>query len=914
MKSLRSLLALALVLVAVPAWAQRQTGSITGAVTDEQGGALSSVTVTLTGKAGAKTAATDAEGVYRFPAVDPGIYEIRAEMSGFQGVRQETVVVSIGQQLTIDFALKVASMAETVDVVETAPVVDVTSSSTSNTVSQDLLFNMPFSRTAIQLLNTAPGVNNFTAYGGGASTGNSLLLDGVETRDPDGGSEWVFPNFNWIEEVQLGGIGAAAEYGGFTGGIVNSITRSGGNRFAALFDGQYTRGSWSTDNIQPEQAALNPNLTPDKTVKYLDVTAQLSGPLIRDKLFFFASVQRFENNYDPPGARTLRTEVSPRFLLKTSYQPRQQDQVTLLLEYDRYNQTGRGSTLAEQDASVEQDSPEVVWNLQWRHLFGSKTFGEIKYTGWTGFFDLNPQFNRTSSGHFDATSNAYTVSSGYTAYYDRGRNQLNAAVSHFADAFGKHDLKFGLEIERSRVRNRLSYTNNLFYYDYTAYYPVGQYYAYNYGYDLNGRNSRESVYVQDAWKPTDRLTINAGGRADFIRGKSPDGPKVYDVKNYQPRLGFAFDLTGDQKTVVKGHYGQYYEGAFFAPWSRATPGKQDFVGYCYDPGGDVTGPEGNTFGECNRLPLSTLYRVDPDIKHPRVDEWTAGIERALSGDVRLAVTGISRDSKNFINSVLPDARWTPITLVSDLEDREITPYRWANPSESNTNFLITNPAGFEYRDPSGNVLGVADPYRKYRALMVVLSKRYTHRWQGQISYVLSKTEGTVDNNDFAASTGASRQYETPTTGILNADGLNTNDRRHEIKAYASVQVPVIEVGINASFRSMSGRPYTPFQGFRSRDINFPFSAGRTVLLEPRGSRRRERENIVDLRLEKIFKTGDTEKFGLYADIRNVFNSSTPIVVVTRVPEEAILGVDVPFGAPRTLTPPRQFTLGARWSF
>lgn len=913
MRSLRTCVAVSLALLAAPAWAQRVTGSITGTISDEQGGALPGVVVTLTGKAGSASNTTDPRGIYRFPAVDPGSYELRAEMSGFQG-RQENVIVSIGKQLTIDFALKVAGRAETISVVGEAPVVDVTSSSTDNTISQDLLFNMPFSRTAIQLLNTAPGVNNFSAYGGGASTGNSLMLDGVDTRDPDGGSEWVFPNFNWMEEVQLGGIGAAAEYGAFTGGIVNSITRSGGNRFQGLFDGQYTRGSFAGNNITPEHLAKNPSLTTDKTVKYLDVTAQVSGPVVRDKLFFFASVQRFQNNYDPPGARTLRTEVSPRFLLKMTYQPRQNDQLTTLIEYDRYNQTGRGSELAVQEAAVEQDSPEIVWNAQWRHLFGSKTFGEVKYTGWWGFFDLNPQFNKDLSGHFDLTSNAYTVSGGYAAYYDRGRNQINASLSHFAEAFGKHDLKFGLEIERSRVRNRSSYTNNLFYYDYTASYPVGQYYAYNYGYDLSGRNSREALYVQDSWKPTDRLTINPGFRVDFIRGKSPGGPTVYDVKNYQPRIGFAFDVTGDQKTVLKGHYGQYYEGAFFAPYSRATPGKLDYVGYCYDPEGDVAGSLGNTFSECNRLPLSTLYRMDPNIKHPRMDEFTAGLERAVTADVRLAVTGIWRENKDFINSVIADARWEPITLETDLEGRSIDAYRWANQDASDKSFLITNPTGFAYRDPSGKVLGTANAYRKYRALMVVLSKRYTHRWQAQLSYVLAKTEGTVDNADFGASSGASRQFETPTTGLVNVDGLNGNDRRHEFKGYASVQVPVIEVGINASFRALSGRPYTPFQRFASRQINFPFSAGRSVLLEPRGNRRRPTEYLLDLRLEKNFKRGTGDHFGLYADIRNVLNRSTPTVLVTRVPDESILGADVPFEAPRTLTPPRQVTLGARWSF
>ena len=121
-----------------------------------------------------------------------------------------------------------------VDVVGEAPVVDTTSSATNNQLSQDLLFNMPIRQgnTATNLLNFAPGINDSAAYGGDASSGNGLLIDGVDTRDPSGGTAWTFYNYNIVEEVQFTGIGAPAEYGAFTGAIVNTITKSGGNQFA----------------------------------------------------------------------------------------------------------------------------------------------------------------------------------------------------------------------------------------------------------------------------------------------------------------------------------------------------------------------------------------------------------------------------------------------------------------------------------------------------------------------------------------------------------------------------------------------------------------------------------------------------------------------------------------------------------
>ena len=89
-----------------------------------------------------------------------------------------------------------------------------------------------------------------------------------------------------------------------------------------------------------------------------------------------------------------------------------------------------------------------------------------------------------------------------TYYDDRARNQVNASISHYAEGFGKHDLKFGVEVERSKVRDRYGYIDGIYYYDLTEYYPKGQYVAYDYGYDSEGRNERESLYAQDSWKPT----------------------------------------------------------------------------------------------------------------------------------------------------------------------------------------------------------------------------------------------------------------------------------------------------------------------------------------------------------------------------------------------------------------------------
>lgn len=913
------LVALVLAALTLPLAAQSLTGSVSGTVKDAQGGVLPGATVTLTGKTGARTAVTDGAGNYRFQAVEPGTYSLQVALTGFLGKKQENVIVSIGGDAHADFALGVGGLTDTIEVVGEAPVVNTTSSATPSALSQQNLFLLPIrpNNAATDMLNYLPGVNSGSAYGGDADTANGLLLDGVDTRDPEGGSAWTFFNFNILEEVQVSGLGVPAEYGSFTGAVVNSVTKSGGNHFAGLFEAYYTNDSLGSDNITSEIVRQNASLKDAARItKLIDVTAQLSGPLIKDKLFFFASAQRYERETDPAGPVTRRHEVSPRFNAKLTWQPSTNDTVIGTFQDDTYNIIGRIPSaytyVATDEVTNREDAPELVWGTQWRHLFGSHTFTEIKYTGWSGYYDLNPEVNKP--GHVDISGQP-TVSQGWFYYADRSRNQVNASVSHYAEAFGRHDLKFGVEVERSKVRSRYGYVGDILYYDYAAYYPAGQYTAYNYGYDIQTRNQRESFFVQDSWKPTDRLTINAGARLDLVRGYSDvTGDKLYDAKNVAPRVGFAYDITGDGRTVLKGHYGQYYEGAFSLVFSPATGGIEDFVLYAYDPAGDKCGPEGNCFTEYSRS-VTPIYRVDPDIKHPRVDEITAGLERGLTKDLRLSVTGIWREDKNLQGSLSPSGRWERISLANGLTGGTVPAYTWVNREDSETDLIVTNPDGFQYLDVNGNVLGTARAVRKYKAVIFELDKRFSNRWQGRISYVLAKNEGSQDNDGFE-SYGKSTLYESPSRALVNRYGRLTNDRTHEVKVMGSYQIPKIDLTVGAFFQYVSGRTYTPFQQFRSSEINYvAASSGRRVLLEPLGSERNPASTLLSLRFEKTFTVAGSNRLGVFADLSNALNAHYTTVTQDRYPSVDITGVGaVPYGAPSAITAPRQISFGARWSF
>ncbi len=937
---MRNTLALTLLvlLAALPLAAQTLTGTVSGTLRDEQGLVLPGVTVTLTGKTGSRLAVTDADGTFRFLGVAPGTYSVTAELTGFRTRRQDNVEVNIGRVSPVPLVLAVGTLTEAIEVVGESQVVDVTSSATDNDLSQDMLFNLPIrpSNAATDLLNFLPGVNDGSAFGSNSDYGNALLLDGVDTRDPEAGSAWTFFNFNIVDEVQVGGLGAPAEYGAYTGAVVNTLTKSGGNRFSALFDVYYTKGSFAGDNVSDADVEANPSLAESSIDnKRLDLTAQLGGPIVRDKLFFFLSAQRYELDQNPAGPRTSRTEVSPRFNTKLTWQPTPNDDLSFNFQWDYYNVTGRptiGSNLDTDDQTVNQDSPEAYWGVQWRHLFGSRTFMEIKYFGWWGYYYLDPKVAIPSA--FDGTTQAYTGGAFYYYLADRGRNQVNASVSHYADAFGKHDMKFGLEIERSTVRSQYGYNQGLYYYDYTYYYPARQYLAYGYSYDIEGRNERLSLYAQDAWQPSERLTINAGVRVDFDRGVSPAlDETVYSVTNWAPRLGFAWDVTGDNRTVVKGHYGQYYDGIYFANFSAAVPGFEPSIGYFADPAGDVCGPLGNCFSAFDEFPIPQA-RIDPNIKHPRVDEWTLGIERAITRDVRLSATGIWRSDKNMQGAVYPDARWQRITLTSaddgntpGLNGIPVTAYEWTNRDESELNYFLTNPDGYQYLAPDGSVAATGVGKREYKGLMLVLDKRHSNRWSGRVSYVYADTEGTINNSGSNTFGGESWSifWQTPTISTVNVVGPISYTPTHELKVYGSYKIPKIEFGVNAYYRYLTGIAYAAYQRFGSRDINYPRSSGRSPFIEPRGDRRVPSLSLLDLRLEKEFRLGEGNGvLGIYADVKNIFNSGTASDVNARYPRASVAQfdeatgaaefLDIEFEAPTALVFPRRWFIGARWSF
>ena len=668
-RTLLTLLAAALLCSPLPALAQiGQTAALTGTVTDATGAVLPGATVTVAGETligGSRTAVTDADGRYRFPALPPGKYTVTTELASFKKFEQD-VVLELGQTITLDAKLEVGGLTDVISVRGESPQVDVRSSATQKNLTTEVMENIPFTnRFGPGAMLMAPGVHptNYSAYGSGGSSSNSYMIDGVDVSDPEGGTIWLFANHNWIQEVQVIGLGASAEYGGFTGVASNSLFRSGGNMFNGLFETLYENDAMTGENVSDEVLELNEDLTPGKTHYVTDSTIQIGGPIKRDKAWFFTSFQYYRPKTapagyppDPPhdylglaGAPLVgpeaREEKSPRFLFKPTLKLGDNDQITGFFETDSYTVDGRaiGSNVGR-EAGLHQDSPELAWNGNYTRVLSSTSVFDIKYSGFWGYYYLTPYNGMETPGWYDVDEDFYAVNSYYYYKADRTRNQANATLTKFASGFaGEHNFKFGAEFERSNVKSEYGYPGGMYV---NASFGV-PYYAYLYdGYLTDNRNGRISLFAQDSWTIGSRFTFNPGVRFDRNTGynKALDR-QVFKTNSIAPRIGFAWDVTGDSRTVVRGHYGWYFDGSKASYYNLLDPNQSPFYGAYIDE-------HLNVISDVYLITPGTNRIMDEDIKHPRMKQSILGLERDLGRSFSVGVTGIWRDNDQFIDDVL----------------------------------------------------------------------------------------------------------------------------------------------------------------------------------------------------------------------------------------------------------------------
>ncbi|HPW17696.1 MAG TPA: TonB-dependent receptor [Candidatus Aminicenantes bacterium] len=880
-KKILSLLALILFVGPVAFAQSRDTGAIRGAVTDDQGQPLPGVSVTVTSPnlMGSRVFVTDAQGQFRFPALPPGDYQVKAEIQGFGTVIRENLRLSTTTTLTVDIEMKPASVTEEVTVIAKSPTVDVKSTETASvTLSNEILRNIPYNQFTADIVNLAPGVVDNVAFGASQNTGIAYTMDGVNVADPDAGSAWVFSDHNIIEEAKVMGIGLPAEYGNFTGVIFNLITKSGGNQFSGHFEFNFqgyqaTSKFWQATNNQA-YAGDFPDLTSPSSW-LMDLNGHVGGPIVRDKLWFYTGVQFYRTKDRATGFPEDIDYKQPRFFIKLTSQLSNTLNVNAMFQATSYNGINRGAgATTSPEACVTQESPDWLAGFNLNKVLSSTTFFDLKTNYFRGRYYLDPEVDFSVYSHFDLNDNMLYDSAGSFYYADRARFGTNASVTHYAEDFlaGSHEFKFGAEFERSMVRNRYGFTgtggalgDHIKYIDLDDGWYTGPYLAYQYqGYDNNTRYTRLEGFAQDSWQVSKRLNLSLGVRYSMNWGdvKYVDGP-VYKTNRLAPRLGFTFDVLGDKTTILKGHYGQFTEGMFASFHDRMNPDQayHDYVSYYYDPGD-------SQWHEWERIVHESLYSMDPDIKHPYMEQFTAGLERELFKDTSVGVTYINRRWKNIIGPIDRAGDYDRISYYVPELGRSFQIYERTAATLGTYDYLITNLV----RDDAHWVMDT--PYRKYSGLEVLFNKRFSNRWQLLASYVYGKATGTMDNG-FGDDIGYGGNTYDPNFWI-NADGRSTVDPTHMIKVQGTYVLP-LDINFNFYYRGITGDAWT--QRYRTSRLN----QGRvTFFTEPRGSNHYPMRHTLDLRLEKVFTVAKKYRLGVMLDVFNVFNDDTITSWGTRI--------------------------------
>ncbi len=345
----RAVYALACVLaLSLPAFAQEQTGSISGTVTDSSGAVLPGVTVeakSLSTGAIAATAVTDGAGVYRFIGLRPGKYEVTGKLQGFTPTKTaQPVDLRLGQMLSLALSLGVEGVAETVSVTAESPLIDTKQNARQSNIRDEQIELLPHGRDFTSLVTQAPGANNESKLGGlsidGASAGeNRYIIDGIETTDLQDGTSAKALIVDFVEEVQVKSSGYTAEYGGALGGVVNAVTKSGSNDFHGLaglqWQGSQTSGGlslapgsvisgsgptvYSTGVPNLRTSFTNSDVAeyvtyPEDDFNRFEPSISLGGPIVKDKAWFFGAYQpamtKYERTVSPATANNPNAATS----------------------------------------------------------------------------------------------------------------------------------------------------------------------------------------------------------------------------------------------------------------------------------------------------------------------------------------------------------------------------------------------------------------------------------------------------------------------------------------------------------------------------------------------------------------------------------------------------------------------------
>lgn len=908
--------AFVLALVACPAVLMAQsntTAALTGVVKGPKGEPLAGATVRVSSASqigGERVVRTAENGSYRVPMLAPGKYRIVVEAPGLTTiVSSETL--ELGKTATLNWKFPTTASA-TVAVVATASE-DVSTTSLTQNYSTEDLATLPVDRSMSGIMNLTPGVNGKAAWGGD-TTENAWLMDGMNIGDVSGNSQWLYANPDWFSEVQVGGIGAAAEYGNFNGGYTNALVKRGGNKFEGSFNLYYADSAWEAKSSN-RYPGLNRDIQPGKSY---DTAINVGGPIIKDKLWFFASAWASQDQTTPVGALAGQSRSNRNFLTKFTWQATTDATLETLLEYDALPETNKGiDNTVQPIASHNQVAPDRLFNVIWTQTLNPATVLTAKVSGYSGNYEERP--NNGDQPSLNAEGSLTTTTLDYFGNNQWYRNNYRARIEgaftldYFRTSLivpgDSHAFRFGLEQAQASNEDVKLPTGGIQYYAYEGNTPglvTPDVFDVGGGYNIKMHSNRSALYIQDNWTVNGRLTLQPGVRLEHYSARGyGQTSNIWDKRVAAPRFGGSFALTADQKNLFKFHWGKYY--AAFSSWfvDRAYQSWIPKMTEYYWSGPDfnplTTPPSQYPAPDLSAGNISytsnNISPVDPNTKQPYTEETTFSLEHQFDSPWRVSATWVYRQQKDILvrkdtADVLsgPNATgyWETDTGYYDNHGAAQDLTWWnsnVDPNNPNgTNWLVTT-------EPTAK--------RNYVAGTLVIERRWMDDWSVNASFTRARRYGNVGESD-GYDTWA--PYESPNY-LINSYGLLTGYNDYEAKIRGAVKLPwTMKLSLN--FTYLSGQRYTPYartyrndQGVRSY-----------VFVEARGAEKYPSEHLLDMRLSKDINFSTKTKLELFGQVFNVLNTGTTLAYST----ERINSTS--YGVPGSVEQGRRLQLGLRLAF
>jgi hypothetical protein len=590
-----------LLLMPRPANAQAG-GSIIGTVTDQTQGVLPGVTVTVGGPAlmGTRTAVTDAEGKYRVPALPAGSeYTVLFELQGFATVKREQIRLDVGFTATINSTLNPAGVTETVTVSGASPVVDATASRVATHLnSEQITSTLVGSRDYAAVMSQMPGVLNSTldvagtnattmqgyrAYGLSGGRGE---VEGINTSQFGSGGLIGYGDMESYDDMAINVLGNTAETN-VPGAYINVVSKSGGNAYHGQYYLDYQSDKLSTRNI--DDGLIARGLQGSSVVGvndlnivalFRDLSANLGGFVKKDTLWWFGSARwtRFSKAY-PVLIDALATTDIPVFSGKVTYNATPNQKFTAYAQHANkiYPNYPVSTQIVTSDALWDEKYPNYIYSFTYESLLGHSGVLTLRAGHWGDYGDYK---GKGAVQRYSDTGANRLYGTRPTAIDQRDRPQVNGSVTYFKDGLaGSHSFKVGGEFQHEQQQYTTVVTNNLILYaNNTVPTFVEAYLSPNFT-RVVGQDA--GFYANDSWRMNSRLTLNAGLRFDRYTNYVPAqlGPQGHEFpeivgpgwNNLAPRVGIAYSLTADSKTVAKANFGKFWENPGFTLSSLMNP-------------------------------------------------------------------------------------------------------------------------------------------------------------------------------------------------------------------------------------------------------------------------------------------------------------------------------------------------------